>query len=54
MDRADIQYICLPEEGFEGVVPVAPLNFGNGEVISSHTLQSMWLLIHAGIKVNPG
>ena len=25
----------------------------NGEVISSHTVLSMWLLIHAGIKVNP-
>ena len=31
----------------------APLKFRNGKVISSHTLLSMWLLIHAGIKVNP-
>ena len=27
--------------------------FENGSVISSHTLLGMWLLIHAGIKVNP-
>ena len=27
-----------------------PLKFRNGYVISSHTLPSMWLLIHAGIK----
>ena len=26
--------------------------FGNGLVISSHTLLGMWLLIHAGIEVN--
>ena len=32
---------------------VQPLKFGNGKVISSHTLLCMWLLIHAGIKVNP-
>ena len=29
------------------------LKFRNGSVISSHTLLSMWLLIHAGIKVKP-
>ena len=29
------------------------LNFKGGEVISFHTLQGMWLLIHAGIKVKP-
>ena len=28
-----------------------PLKFGNGQVISSHTLLDMWLLIHADIKV---
>ena len=28
----------------------AVLKFGNGLVISSHTLLGMWLLIHAGIK----
>ena len=28
------------------------VEFGNGYVISSHTLQGMWLLIHTGIKVN--
>ena len=28
---------------------VAPLKFGNGLVISSHTLQELWLSIHAGI-----
>ena len=31
---------------------VQPLKFGSGEVISSHTLQNMWLFIHAEIKVN--
>ena len=31
---------------------VVPLKFGNGYVISSHTLMAIWLLIHAGIKVN--
>ena len=30
-----------------------PLKFGNGYVISSDTLLTMRLLIHAGIKVNP-
>ena len=30
-----------------------PLKFGNGYVISSHTLQGLWLIIHVGIKVNP-
>ena len=28
-----------------------PLKFGNGYVISSHTLMAIWLLIHVGIKV---
>ena len=28
------------------------LKFGNGYVISSHTLLGMWLLLHAGIVVN--
>ena len=32
---------------------VQPLEFGNGYVISSHTLLCMWLFIHAGVKVNP-
>ena len=32
---------------------VQSLKFGNGEAISSHTLPGMWLLIHAGIKINP-
>ena len=32
---------------------VQPLKFGNGYVILSHILLSMWLLIHAGIKVKP-
>ena len=27
--------------------------FRNGYVISSHTLLDMWLLLHAGINVNP-
>ena len=34
---------------FDGV----NVDFGNGEVIESHTLLDMWLLIHAEIKVNP-
>ena len=29
------------------------LKFGNGWVISAHTFLGMWLLLHAGIKVNP-
>ena len=29
----------------------APLKSKNGKVISSHTLLTMWLLIHAGIEV---
>ena len=29
-----------------------PSKFRNGWVISSHTLPSMWLLTHAGIKLN--
>ena len=33
---------------------VAPLKFGNGYVILSHTLLGMQLLIHAEFKVNPG
>ena len=32
---------------------VQPLKFGNELVISSHILKAMWLLIHAGIEVNP-
>ena len=31
----------------------ATVEVGNGQVISSHTLLSVWLLIHAGVKVNP-
>ena len=27
------------------------VKFGNGSVISSHTLLGMWLLIHAGLKI---
>ena len=30
-----------------------PLEFGNGQVISSHTLLAMCLHIHAGIKDEP-
>ena len=29
-----------------------PLKFGNGEVISSHTVLDMWLLIYAVIDVS--
>ena len=32
---------------------VQPLKFGNGYVISSHTLLGMWWLLHAGIKLKP-
>ena len=31
----------------------SPLKFGNGQVISSHTLLGIWLLTHAGIEVIP-
>ena len=31
---------------------VATLQFGNGKVISSHTLLGMWLLIHVRMEVN--
>ena len=31
---------------------VKPLKFGNGYIISSHTLSGILLLIHLGIKVN--
>ena len=31
---------------------IAPLKFGNGKVISSHTLLGMWLFIHVRIKLN--
>ena len=31
----------------------APLKFGNEYVIASYILLYMWLLIHAGIKVDP-
>ena len=30
-----------------------PLKFGDGTVIASHKSHGMWLLIHAGIEVNP-
>ena len=30
------------------------LKIGNREVISSHTLLAMWLIIHAGIKFKIG
>ena len=32
---------------------VQRLKFRNGQVISSHNLQGMWLRVHAGIKVKP-
>ena len=32
---------------------VVSFKFGNGLVVSSHTLLDIWLLIHSGIKVNP-
>ena len=32
---------------------IHPLKFGNGQIILSHTLLGIWLLIHGKIKVNP-
>ena len=32
---------------------VQPLKFGNGSIISPHTLRCMWLLIHPGINIDP-
>ena len=32
---------------------VAPFMFGDGYVISSHTLLGVWLFIRVGIYVNP-
>ena len=44
----------LDDMGCEAEWPTyAPLKFGDGSVISSHTLLDMWLLIHAWIKVKP-
>ena len=40
---------CSPQETSQ---PHPPQKFGNEWVISSHTLLTMWLLIHTGIKVN--
>ena len=31
---------------------VQPLKFGNGFIISFHTLLSMWLFVHVGIELN--
>ena len=33
--------------------PVQPLKFGNGKVVSSHTILGMCLVILGGIKTNP-
>ena len=30
---------------------VQPLKFKGGKIISSHTLLSMWLIMHAGMKL---
>ena len=40
--------ITYPFPNFNSVT----IEVGNGEEISSHTLLGVWLLIHAGIKVN--
>ena len=32
---------------------IAPLKFGNGQVVSPHILKQMMILIHAAIKVKP-
>ena len=42
--------IIYPFPSLNGFVP---LKFGNGYVISSHTALGMWLLVHAGIRINP-
>ena len=38
---------------YSQTLTVLPLKFGNGEVISPHTLQWTQLIIHAGINFNP-
>ena len=40
--------IAIPFPNFNGTSK----QFVNGQVISLHTLLGIWLLIHAGIKVN--
>ena len=34
------------------ILTVQQLKFDNGQVISSHTMLGIWLLIHASINVN--
>ena len=47
------EYLILGKLDMHQTSTVQLLTFANGLVISSHTLLSMWLLNHAGIKVNP-
>ena len=44
--------ITYPFLNFNGCT-VEVWEWGKYNVILSHTLQSMWLFIHDGIKVNP-
>ena len=41
------------KRGFLESIDAESLKIGNGQLISSHTLLGIGLLIHAGIKVNP-
>ena len=43
--------ICAGNSPLTGELQL--LQFGNESVISSHTLLSMWLFVHADIKVFP-
>ena len=37
---------------YSQTLTAAPLKFGNVKAITRYTLQGIWILIHAGIKVN--
>ena len=51
MSRYFISYKAWGEQHIRSQTSmVQPLKFGNWEIISSHTLLGMWLLIHARIK----
>ena len=38
---------------YSQTLTIPPLEFGNGKIISPHTLLNICLLIYAGIKVKP-
>ena len=48
----NIHYNACDETTYPYQTSMAPLKFLNGWLISSHTLLSIWLRIHAVIKVN--